>query len=176
MQKMPHEDTFETKITVVYSFLRAYHQKYRTQFTSQKLYFLHFLSPSVHKISKNKTMDIRERYSKYDSRTQEWMSKMISDLESDLGTIPESYIIQLDLCADSFNLYNQAKDNITQNGILVSGRKGEQVKNPSVALLNSTQLFIAKLLNSFAMTRTSKARLSKELTEESSAPIDEWVK
>lgn len=120
-------------------------------------------------------MDLRDRYKKYDKRTREWMSKMISDLESELGSIPESYIIQLDLCADSFYLYNQAKDNITQNGILVSGRKGEQVKNPSIALLNSTQLFIAKLLSSFAMTRTSKARLSKELTGEATAPIDEWV-
>lgn len=120
-------------------------------------------------------MELIDRYKKYDKRTQEWMAKMIKDLESDLGSIPESYIIQLDLCADSFSLYNKAKDNISQFGILVSGRKGEQVKNPSIALLNSTQLFIAKLLSSFAMTRTSKARLGKELTSESSAPIDEWV-
>lgn len=115
------------------------------------------------------------RYKNYDKRTQEWMTKMIKDLSDDIGTIPESYVIQLDLIADAFNLYTQATDNIRQNGIMIQGRSGEMVKNPVIPLLNSTQLFISKLLGSFAMTRTSKARLSKALSEENECAIDEYV-
>lgn len=119
--------------------------------------------------------NLQSRYKNYDKRTQEWMNKMIHDLEEDLGTIPDSYVIQLDLIADAFSLYTQATDNIRKNGIMVPGRQGDMVKNPVIALLNSTQLFISKLLGSFAMTRTSKARLSKALSEENECAIDEYV-
>lgn len=119
--------------------------------------------------------DLMSRYKKYDKRTQEWMSKMIKDLTDEIGTIPNSYVVQLDLMADAFNIYTQATEEIQQNGILITGRQGDKVKNPAVSLLNSSQLFISKLLGSFALTRTAKARLSKALSEESECGIDEYV-
>lgn len=118
---------------------------------------------------------LTERYKSYDKRTYEWMCKMIHDLESELGSIPDSYVIQLDLIADAFGLYTQANDEIRKRGIMVTGRNGEYVKNPVIPLLNSTQLFISKLLGSFAMTRASKARLGKELSDENKCPMDEYV-
>ncbi len=119
--------------------------------------------------------DLMSRYKKYDKRTQEWMSKMIKDLTDEIGTIPNSYVVQLDLMADAFNIYTQATEEIQRNGILITGRQGDKVKNPAVSLLNSSQLFISKLLGSFALTRTAKARLSKALSEESECGIDEYV-
>jgi len=100
---------------------------------------------------------------------------MIKDLSDELGNIPDSYVVQLDLMADAFNLYTQATDEIRKNGIMIPGRSGEMVKNPIISLLNSSQLFISKLLGSFALTRTSKARLGKALSEESECGIDEYV-
>ena len=118
----------------------------------------------------------KTRYKDFSPKVQEWMDSVIKTLKNECGEdLPAAYIMQLDLLADNAEYYYQAKQCIRQNGILITGRQGDLVKNPAIAIVNNTQLFIAKLLSQFVLTRNSKARLKEVITEEECA-LDEFIK
>lgn len=107
-------------------------------------------------------------FSKYSPEVQAMMEKVMATLTDELGdNLPSAYELDLGLLADSLELYTQARNEITTHGILVDSGKAK-VKNPAVAVLNSTQLFISKLINQFGLTRMAKSKL-KENTDGLSA-------
>lgn len=107
-------------------------------------------------------------FSKYSPEVQAMMEKVMATLTDEIGdNLPSAYELDLSLLADSLELYTQARNEITTHGILVDSGKAK-VKNPAVAVLNSTQLFISKLINQFGLTRMAKSKL-KENTDGLSA-------
>lgn len=108
-------------------------------------------------------------FSSYSEEVQTIMEKIVGTLVAEIGNdIPEAYDLQLQLLADSLTMYTQARDSIRKDGILITGRQGDKVKNPAISVLNSTQLFISKLIGSFGLDRMSKSKL-KENTDGLSA-------
>lgn len=114
-----------------------------------------------------------KKYKEYNETVQRWMASLESDLERELGEIPSSYQVQLDLIADAFETYVESKRILKKEGLLINSRGG-LVKNPIFSLINSSQLFIAKLLGQFALTRMAKSKL-KQVDDYEPSPIDEFV-
>ena len=115
-----------------------------------------------------------KKYKEYNETVQRWMASLESDLEKELGDIPSSYQVQLDLIADAFETYVESKRILKKEGLLIKDSRGGLVKNPIFSLINSSQLFIAKLLGQFALTRVAKAKL-KQVDDYEPSPIDEFV-
>lgn len=113
------------------------------------------------------------KYKDYNETVQRWMASLESDLEKELVEIPQSYQVQLDLIADAFETYVESKKILKKEGLLINSRGG-LVKNPIFSLINSSQLFIAKLLGQFALTRMAKSKL-KNIDIDEDSPIDDYV-
>lgn len=108
-------------------------------------------------------------FTTYPKEVQAMMEKVVDTLIAEIGdNIPSAYDLDLQLLADSLTMYIKARDSIRTDGILITGRQGDKVKNPAIAVLNSTQLFISKLINQFGLTRLAKSKL-KENTDGLSA-------
>ena len=114
-----------------------------------------------------------KKYKEYNEIVQRWMASLESDLERELGEVPSSYQVQLDLIADAFETYVESKRILKKEGLLINSRGG-LVKNPIFSLINSSQLFIAKLLGQLALTRMAKSKL-KQVDDYEPSPIDEFV-
>lgn len=115
-------------------------------------------------------MDSTKLYKEYNKRVQEYMGNVISCLEQDYGKIPESWRVSLDLIADNYSLYLEAKDNIKKNGIMCKDTHGRPYKNQCVMIMNGAQNQLKDLLKSFALTPMSKSKMkhfeSNEINEE----------
>ena len=114
------------------------------------------------------------KYKEYNETVQRWMASLENDLEKELGDIPSSYQVQLDLIADAFETYVESKRILKKEGLLITNGRGALVKNPVTSLISSSQLFISKLLGQFALTRMAKSKL-KQVDDYEPSPIDEYV-
>lgn len=102
------------------------------------------------------------KYEKYTAKTQAWMNNLIKTLKRDVGDeLPESYYVSLDLIADAVELYFNALEEIKANGLIYTTHKGDKLKNPAIPVINSTQLFIHKMLSSFGLTMMSAAKMKR---------------
>ena len=115
-----------------------------------------------------------KKYKEYNETVQRWMASLENDLEKELGEIPSSYQVQLDLIADAFETYVESKRILKKEGLLITNGRGALVKNPVTSLISSSQLFISKLLGQFALTRMAKSKL-KQVDDYEPSPIDEYV-
>lgn len=98
-------------------------------------------------------------YQKYDKRVQEYMKNLTESMVQDLGNIPDSYRVSLDLIADTLEVYMKAKDDVMKNGFMVTDLKDRNAKNPSVTVMNNCQNYLHKLLSSFGWTLLSKQKI-----------------
>lgn len=115
-----------------------------------------------------------KKYKEYNETVQRWMASLEADLEKELGEIPSSYQVQLDLIADAFETYVESKRILKKEGLLIKDSRGGLVKNPIFSLINSSQLFISKLLGQFCLTRMAKSKL-KQVDDYEQSPIDEFI-
>lgn len=124
---------------------------------------LHYLDCSNQTKTKTTINIMTKRYNKYSNKTQDWMNNLINSLKKEVGEeIPDSYFVSLDLIADAVELYFNAINEIKVNGLICHTPKGEKVKNPAIPVINSTQLFIHKMLSSFGLTMMSASKMKKQ--------------
>ena len=104
-------------------------------------------------------MEAKIIYKNYNSQVQEYMDNVIKCLEEDYGKIPESWRVSLDLIADNYSLYLEAKADIDKNGLMTTDKYGRPFRNPCYSVMNSSQLQLKDLLKSFALTPMSKSKM-----------------
>lgn len=104
-------------------------------------------------------------YKDYDSRVQEYMQNVIECLEQDYGKIPSSWRVSLDLIADNYSIYLQAKDEIQKDKMFSTDNYGRKFKHPAYGIMNQAQTQLKDLLKSFALTPMSKSKM-KHLEED----------
>ena len=105
-------------------------------------------------------MNAKTIYKDYNVRVQEYMNNVINCLEQDYGKIPESWRVSLDLIADNYSLYLEAKDDIKKNGLLRTDKLGRTFKNQCFQIMNTAQSQLKDLLKSFALTPMSKSKMN----------------
>lgn len=104
-------------------------------------------------------MEAKKIYKDYDEKVQEYMQNVIDCLKQDYKEIPASWRISLDLIADNYAIYLQAKNNVLKEGLIRKDSHGRTFKNQSFPLMMNTQNIIMKLLSSFALTPMSKSKM-----------------
>ena len=104
-------------------------------------------------------MNAKEIYKDYPKKVQEYMQNVIDCLKQDYKDIPTSWRVSLDLIADNVDIYLKAKEDIDNNGLLRKDSHGRTFKNQCFPLMTAAQNHIIKLLQSFALTPVSRAKI-----------------
>lgn len=111
-------------------------------------------------------MNAKQLYKNYDVKVQEYMQNVIDCLKQDYKDIPSSWRVSLDLIADNVDIYLKAKEDIDKNGLLRKDSHGRTFKNQCFPLMTIAQDHIIKLLQSFALTPVSRAKIKNVDTDD----------
>lgn len=117
--------------------------------------------------------EYNEFYNNYPVEVQEYMNNVIKCLQEDYGNIPESWRVSLDLIADNYMIYLDAKKDVLANGLSHTDNYGRTGKNPSLGVMNQAQRNLTDLLKAFALTPMSKSKMRNLNTSVETA--DEYI-
>lgn len=111
-------------------------------------------------------MEAKKIYKDYPVKVQEYMQYVIDCLKQEHKDIPSSWRVSLDLIADNYNIYLQAKEDVQKNGLLRKDKHGRTFKNQCFPLMCTMESNLIKLLSSFALTPMSRSRMRTIDTDE----------
>lgn len=112
-----------------------------------------------------KNTDITERvnieYAEYNDNVKRYMTSLYNRLIEQYGKIDDEWIASLDLIAFNYQIIQDCKKDLLQNGIEKADSRGRLSRNPSVAVNNQAQSNLLKLLNSFGLNLMSKSKIKQ---------------
>jgi P27 family predicted phage terminase small subunit len=111
-------------------------------------------------------MEAKKIYKKYDKQVIEYMSNLISRLESQYGQINEEWRVSLDLIAFNYDIIRKCQEDIQRNGLEKVDDRGRLSKNPALSTVNQAQGNLFKLLNSFGLNLLSKSKIKNDEMED----------
>lgn len=121
------------------------------------------------------TIKVEDIYKDYPEKVQKYMRNLVDSLSRDYKEIPMSWRVSLDLIADNYDIYLKAKKDIDINGIIIQGQRGNS-KNKALAVMNQAQTKIIQLMDSFALTPKSSAKIKKaDKSDQFKDELDELI-
>lgn len=111
-------------------------------------------------------MDAKKIYKKYDKQVIEYMTNLISKLESQYGQINEEWRVSLDLIAFNYDIIRKCQLDIEKNGLEKHDDRGRLSKNPALMVCNQAQGNLFKLLNSFGLNLLSKSKIKDDSNDD----------
>jgi len=104
-------------------------------------------------------MNVKEIYKNHKPKTQEYMQNVVDCLIQDYRTIPSAWRISLDLIADNYDLYLDAKKDLEENGLVRHDPYDRIYKNQNFQVMTTCQNTIINLLKQFSLTPMSKSKM-----------------
>lgn len=100
------------------------------------------------------------RYKNLDNRVIEPMQRLYSIVQ-DRYTLSDEYILTLDMIANNYNLYYQAKDIIDKDGLITDDKRGSEKAHPLLTPMQHAQDKILQLIKQYGLTPMSKSRIKR---------------
>ena len=107
------------------------------------------------------TLNVKDIYKNHNPKTQEYMQNVVDCLIQDYKAIPSAWRISLDLIADNYDLYLEAKKDLDDNGLVRKDPYDRVYKNQNFMVMNTCQNNIVNLLKQFSLTPMSKSKMKK---------------
>lgn len=98
-------------------------------------------------------------------KTKETMRKLKAVLKKRLGDESKDQFFMIDLLESYINLYYEAKECISKEGICFQNKYGIIQKHPAVAILQTSSKHIQSLLKTLLLTPTKESVLNYEEEE-----------
>ena len=127
-------------------------------------------------MSTNTVINCSKRYGTYSYKVQAYMKGIIEELEHDYGSIPQSWLISLDMLADQLNIYYAASEDIIENGVSYINRDNRRCKSPSVTTMNNCVGTINTIIKNFALSPVGRSKIKLLESVDSDAVVDNYVK
>lgn len=102
----------------------------------------------------------KNKYSEYSRETQTFMLAVEKHLIDKFGNIEGQWSGILDMLAVQVDLYNQCKEQIKQDGLMVRDRFGQMVKNPLLKVQTDALIQIGKVSQDFGLNPRSMKGLN----------------
>ena len=109
--------------------------------------------------------ELNKRYSNYREEIKDYMSMIGDALVETYSTIPDTYLISLDMLAFNLEILYKSVDEMKTQGLTDVDRYRGGKKSSSLQTFFSAQGYVHKILNSFALTPMAKSKI-KEKAEE----------
>lgn len=108
---------------------------------------------------------------KVTNRVNDFMNSVREFLISKYGKIEASWSCGLLLLEDSYTMFLFAQADIAENGLFLTNRFGDRVKNDSIKIKLDAQVQIIKLLNEFGLTAYANGKIKQTSDDDSTQEI-----
>lgn len=107
--------------------------------------------------------DLVKRYKDSRAEIQEYMGVIADALVETYSTIPDTYMVSLDMLAFNLDILYKSVDEMKEKGSLtdVDKYRGEK-KSSSLQAFFNAQAYVHKILNSFILTPMSKSKIREK--------------
>ena len=99
-------------------------------------------------------------YKDYSTQTQKYLSSVEKFLKSKYGAVKDEWEQPLQMLANNVEMFNQCKDIIKRDGLIVVAKNGFPTKNAAILIQIEAQKQINKLLDSFGLTPKAAAKIN----------------
>lgn len=113
----------------------------------------------------------KSKYADCTQSTQQFMAAVERFLKKKYGKIEDHWLGQLDLLAANYELFQQAKDEVKKEGMLITNRFGAMEKNPLLKVIVDANIQIQKLVNQFGLSPSANGKIKQVEDEEDTAKI-----
>ena len=101
------------------------------------------------------------KYSDYSTATQQFMNSVEKFIKRKYGKIEAHWEGQLALLATNYELFNNAKDEVKKNGMLVTNRFGGLDKNPLLRVITDSNIQCIKLIHEFGLSPSASGKIKE---------------
>lgn len=99
------------------------------------------------------------RYINYSSTTQDFMKTVDKFIVEKYGKIESHWIGQLDLLAANFEIFQQSKKHIEDDGLMITNRFGGFEKHPLLGQMKDSTIQCLKIINEFGLSPKSIGKI-----------------
>lgn len=101
------------------------------------------------------------KYGDYSTTTQQFMNSVEKFIKRKYGKIEAHWEGQLALLATNYELFNQAKEEVKKNGMLVKNRFGALEKNPLLRVITDSNIQCIKLIHEFGLSPSASGKIKE---------------
>lgn len=109
----------------------------------------------------------------YTQTTVKYLTNVRKYLKEKYGKVSPEWEQPLDILADNLELYQQCKESIKKDGLMLVARNGAATKNPLIKVQLDAQIQITKLVNEFGLSPKSASKIN--LAEEDDDELKELL-
>lgn len=99
-------------------------------------------------------------YKDYSTQTQKYLSSVEKYLKTKYGTVSDEWEQPLQMLATNVEMFNQCKESIKNDGLMLVAKNGAYTKNPLIKVQLDAQIQITKLLQEFGLTPRAQAKIN----------------
>lgn len=101
------------------------------------------------------------KYSEYSQQTEQFMEAVEKFIKKKYGKIEPHWQGELDLLATNYELFHQAKKEITNSGMLITNRFGAMEKNPMLRVITDANIQCIKLISEFGLSPKAASKIKE---------------
>ncbi|MEE3419430.1 MAG: phage terminase small subunit P27 family [Methanosphaera sp.] len=95
----------------------------------------------------------------YTSTTVKYLTNVRKYLKEKYGKVSPEWEQPLEILADNLELYQQCKESIKNDGLLLVAKNGAYTKNPLIKVQLDAQVQITKFLSEFGLTPKAQSKI-----------------
>ena len=95
----------------------------------------------------------------YSTSTAKYINAVRKYLKEKYGKVSPEWEQPLEILADNLELYQQCKESIKNDGLLLVAKNGAYTKNPLIKVQLDAQVQITKFLSEFGLTPKAQSRI-----------------
>ena len=96
----------------------------------------------------------------YTQSTVKYLNNVKKYLKEKYGKVSPEWEQPLDILADNLELYQQCKESIKNDGLLLLAKNGAYTKNPLIKVQLDAQVQITKFLSEFGLTPKAQSKIA----------------
>lgn len=100
------------------------------------------------------------RNNDYSVTTQKYLNSVRRYLKEKFGRVNPEWEQPLEILGDNLELYQQCKESIKNDGLLLLAKNGSMTKNPLIKVQLDAQIQITKFISEFGLSPRSASKIT----------------
>ncbi len=101
-----------------------------------------------------------DKKNEYSTQTAKYLKAVKKFIKEKYGKINDEWQQPLEILADNYEIYQQCKESIANDGLMLMAKNGCYTKNPLIKVQLDAQIQITKFLTEFGLTPKAQSKIN----------------